>query len=536
MKNSKEISIGLTRKDIEILKAIGVNEHILNFINSDGKLHLVRSPAGSGKTRTALAYSYLLAIKGFRVAIFYRTISEIEHAMRIIKEMEDTVKTFRESRILVIPLVGKEKMCLFTPNEKDLLKWWCTILSCYFLKKRRSRDLESNLREITFSSINMYYEMAKSLDLCPYFAYQELAKKADIVLATHAYFIDSNQFEKIGQVDVVIIDEAHNIFITKTGEISKNDFIGGEKILEMFSPTTNRDDMIAKSLWETGDKKLAVKYAKYKNFIEAEGIKIEIGNKIVKILPPKMLYSRRLEKVGKIIATSGTLYPMNLFKKILEGNEFESKVLIIKGLIEGHMKRLIIGFKTGLTTKKTERTLKTFKRYSDLVKIINLEIGEPVLVFTPNKTIAEKISEITNGIYIESEKDVIGLHMRGGCDHVIYVTYARSPISEGIDLKLDPCNPRVIIMIGLPYPNIDYETRKILELYEDYYSLRRGSLVNAYRTTEMISSLIQSLGRVGRREKGAAIVIDDRLTKYELFIKIFDDLRRLIKTVKGFLK
>lgn len=484
-----------------------------------------------GKTRTALVYSYILALKGYRVVNFYRTIGEIEHALEILREIKSNIP----SDLIISPLVGKEHLCMFLPEDRGILKWWCTILSCYFLKKRKSPEFEEKIRQAVETKIRKYYELAKDMDLCPYFAYQEIAKKSNLILTVHNYFIDSRQFEKLGKIDLAIIDEAHNIFIIKTKEIEEDVFKKGREIERLFKKENERDDFIAKKLWLEGSKGMAISYSNYVEYKESEGIELEFSGKKIKILPPKSLYKKRLGEIGKIILLSGSLYPINLYNKIFGVDEFESESIIVKGLIEGKGNRKVYGLITGLSTRKRDRTRKTLNDYANIIRRINLALERPLFVFTPNKTIANELSKNLGGIYIERVADNLVYINEEECRETIYFSHARGILSEGVDLNLGTCVPEILIIVGLPYPNIELETREILYTYEKYYHLPRGSLVDAYRKSEMFSALIQAIGRVGRREKGVAIIIDDRIEKMNLGIRYLRSLKQLIKEIETFL-
>ena len=91
-------------------------------------------------------------------------------------------------------------------------------------------------------------------------------------------------------------------------------------------------------------------------------------------------------------------------------------------------------------------------------------------------------------------------------------------------------------MIGLPYPHIDKETGEILGTYEKFYNLPRGALVDAYRKSEMFSALVQTLGRVGRKEKGVAVIVDKKKKKMGLGIRYLRSIKQLIKEIEKYLK
>ena len=508
----------------------GINREIYNFLEQDADLLIIRSPAGFGKTRTALYYSLAQALKGKRVVNFYRTIEEIGYALRILTEIKR-----EKDEVLIIPLVGKEHMCRFVPDSRDLLRWWCIFLNCNFLKRRRNSDLENHLRKKVYPSIKDYYKIARDEDLCPYFFYQDLSDKAGIILTTHKYFIDDKQFEKLGQVDIAIVDEAHNIFIIKTAEIDKHSKEVGERLFNIAEDRALREDRFAKKIWFDGDKNSVLALARYVNYREADGLEIEHGEKYIKIVTPSTLYRKRKEDIDKIILMSGTMYPITLYKEIIKTENFNTKTLIQKGMINETKNRKILALTIGLTTRFKERSMDMLKKYAQVINRLNIEIEKPLIVFTPNKEMAKSLADLLKGIYIERTFENLE-KISGDCSEIIFITYMRGPLSEGVELDLGKCNPNIEIIIGLPYPMIDSETQKIFEVYSKILNLPERQLIEAYKTSEMISTLIQTAGRVGRADKGIVVIIDDRLKSLPLGIKYINNIELLIEIMNKFLQ
>ena len=51
----------------------------------------------------------------------------------------------------------------------------------------------------------------------------------------------------------------------------------------------------------------------------------------------------------------------------------------------------------------------------------------------------------------------------------------------------------------------------------------------------MFSALIQTIGRIGRKEKGFAIIVDDRILNFNLGIPVYNNLDQLVADVRSFL-
>ena len=509
---------------------LGANGEIAKIILSNNKFIVVRAPAGLGKTVTASIISLLLASEGKRVAIFVRTHAEMEHVLNVMKRLFNVIK----AKLLVIPLFGKGKMCMFTPEEQSILKWWCTISQCYFLNKRRDEALIENLTGNIYSTLNGYYELAKDNNLCPYHFYVEASKKADVVIATHNYFIEEELFEKIKPIDVAVIDEAHSLVTPNIKEISKKEYGVAEKLLLKYAG--QREDRFAKKLWEDGEKKVVSAILKFKEFEALEGIKVDVGDRYIKVRPINNLLQARMENIEKIIMMSATMYPEKFYRKIFSVDKLGGEFRVVKGLIESE-KREVLVLLSGLTTSFKKRGKETIKKYVAILKTLSKALKEPILAFTPNKKFALEISTHV-GLYIEggSLTDLKDICNRVKSKDYIFVTYARSPLSEGIELNLGNCEPRIAAILGLPYPKLGGIEKKILSLVAAQLGVGRENFINAFLLSNMLSTIVQCLGRIGRTQKGVGIIIDDRIMHLNIpKLKMFRDISTLSTYVKNYL-
>ncbi len=191
----------------------------LDFLkNSKGKIKILESPTGSGKTLVSLIYA-LEDCDNCKIVFLTRTNSQIENV-------------FRESRLLglkkVISFMGRGETCLFKkvnpemregdPEEQSRL--------CQRLVKDRMEGKEGCFYETDYD-MGWVADIMRPQDLvnlgdqfgfCPYFAQRELLKDAKVVVSTYSYllspyirerFMDwiETPMEKI----IVIFDEAHNV-------------------------------------------------------------------------------------------------------------------------------------------------------------------------------------------------------------------------------------------------------------------------------------------------------------------------------------
>ena len=469
---------------------LSLGDKIARAFMSTKNLVLIRAPAGSGKTSVAIAYLIYRAMLGERGALFLRTKREVEHALGIAKKISEKTDT----NLLIMPSPSKEDFCVMALN-KELIKYWCPISECERLSRRKYSDLEAFLRRNVFASLSEYVNLLASGKRCPYYVALGLLRKANIVFGTHSYFIRSDLFEKLGKLDIVIVDEAHELLFPKTYEGNYEVVEEGREIAHSVEEQGIALSRYIVSLGRSMDYESAKKLAEYDAYREADGADILLGKKIVKIYPPAILIRDRLRSVRKIVVMSSTLYPSNFFR-MLFAKDMEHELIVIPGLIGGRRKIIVVD--TNLSLSYRMRNEETYKAYAELIRRIYLKHREKTLVFCPSYKVAEGIAK-----HLKTKPtDKLGGDL--------VITVFRGRIAEGIDAT----GYRVAIMAGLPFPMIDMETREILKLYSGIYHIDIEALENAYSLSSMISALVQAMGRVGRREEGVIYIIDSRAKKY----------------------
>ncbi len=521
----------LTKEDWSKLRRLGVNRELARIYLSERRVSLVRAPAGIGKTKSALAVSLILAEKGYRIGFFFRTIKEIEHALSLLQDLLRRIG--KSDKLLVVPVVGKRRLCMFPPENEALIKYWCQILSCYFFTKRSDESFIDRVKAGVYQSIKDYYELAKKYDLCPYYAYSSLAKQASILLTTHVYFIDEDLYEKLGKLDVIFIDEAHNLMIIKTGEISVEDFELGKKLDTM---REGREDYFARDLWEKKKEALAVAYTRYSSYVRARGFEVKVGDKLVKFNLPANLIMNRLNDVKKIILTSASLYPTSLFNNLFLKDVDSSEKIVLPGMLKGTTLRRMIGLSVGLTTSYKKRNKAILNGYIRLLNLLRSKTGKNMIVFAPSKEIAKEIVRgLSNSLLVEDSESV-DLGSLKDCEKAIFVSYMRGSLAEGVELNFGYCSPKILVVVGLPYPAVTREMIEILKFYSDELGISFNDLLDAYHLSNMVSALVQAAGRVGRREKGIVLVVDDRLKNLSfLGLPVVNNINKLVSIINGYL-
>ncbi len=455
---------------------------------SHKKLILIRAPAGMGKTSVAAAYLVSKAIIGARGAIFLRTRSEVEHTLKILGNIIERM----DSDLLVVPTPSKQDFCVVRPGV-PLIKYWCPASDCDRMRRRQYSDVEQLLRGKVYTDFDSYLRIMSTGRRCPYQICQELLGRADIIVGTHPYFIHPDLFKRMGKLDLVLIDEAHNLIGITTYEGDQRCVEEGKIVAEEALENGYPIHKYVVRLWRSGDTERAKVLAEYDAYKNEPGIDVRIDGKILRILPPIRLIRERLEEVDKIILMSSTLYPSSFFQKIF-ADKIDHEIVIIPGLLKSP-KRKIIVMDTELTTARYRRNEETFRRYALEISRIYRKLKTKIIVFCPSYEVAEGIAKHLN-IKVTNEP-------RGE----IVITVFRGRISEGVDI---PDEYRVAIMAGLPYPRLTKKDEKIIEIYSREYGIDKRSLRHAMVTSSMISALIQAAGRVGRKNQGLVIILDAR--------------------------
>lgn len=212
---------------------------------------------------------------------------------------------------------------------------------------------------------------------------------------------------------------------------------------------------------------------------------------------------------------SGTLLPLNMYKEIL-GLPKKTETLELVSPFKKENKLNLIIPKT--STKYTERNDKNFKEIATIIsKITNSITGNSAIFFpsyklrddvymhlnslskktafleVPNMSTTEK-SDFLNNFKKYSQIGAILLGVSGGS------------FSEGIDLPGDLL--KCVIVVGLPLPKPDLETKTIISYYNNLFGKGwdYGYVFPAFNKT------LQSAGRCIRSEtdKGVIVFLDER--------------------------
>ena len=496
-------------------------QELVKAFLSQEKVNFIRASPGTGKTYAAVAFSLWRALNNDRIAIFMRTRNEINHALEISNRLSRSLLSRNINPPLIVPVGGKETLCRFPPENPAIIKWWCQIIRCEYISRRRSSRLRQLILEQRPSNLREYFILAREENVCPYFAYQELCASSPIVLATHPYFIRDEFYERIGNRDILIVDEAHNLLKIITGRIKIQAFEEAKRILKHLGENIPSN---IRRLWSLNQKEEAIVLSQYESYLESTGFQVRVGEEFLKIQTPLNLLKRRLLSARQIFLISSTLYPSGLYKTLFS-QKIPSRTHIIPGLFKNTEKRYIAVLKIGLSSKIEYRTKRSYQKYAKTIEMIINQINKPTIIVTPSYNFAEELSELLDLDIVRDDSNIL--------DNVI-ITVARGRLAEGVDVKIGERVPEILVIAGLPYPERNEEILKIIRFYSKYYDIKFSKLLKMIETSEMISGLLQAAGRVGRQKKGAVVIIDDRLPLLGLKIPVYTTLGSLIKALKNF--
>jgi len=508
----------------EIIDVIrdNVDKELLSAFETKARVTFIRAKAGAGKTYLSVAYALYRASEGDKIAIFVRTRSEINQVLRIASEIRSRLGARASELPTITPITGKEALCRFPPENNTVIKWWCRIIDCEFLNNKINNDYRELIQNRQLSSIKDYFIQARDMHLCPYFALQLTANENKAIVTTHPYLINNELFERLGEREILIIDEAHNLLKPVTARINERELNRSRTDLD-----DNEIQNMIINLWRRNQKIRAMRVSRLWNFINSPGKLIRINEECIKVLPPDELIRERAREAREIFIISSTLYPINLYKKLFAKN-IDAEIRIIPGFLENTKTRTHAVLKIGLTSRYEERSEKTYKLYAKAINDIVNELKKTTLVFVPSKDFAKNLSKELKWNVVLDENDLYQVET----EHIISVM--GSKISEGVDIYISGKEPELLIIAGLPYPRRDREYLGIINLYKMHYGIDAGTLLKIIEISEMLSRLIQTAGRVGRRKKGAVIIIDDRITNIPIKIPAYSSLRKLINDLKKF--
>ena len=550
---------------------------------------LWQAPTGFGKTIVSLTsmIPFLLDNKHplQKIIFFVRTKTQVFRILDECNKLTDSLSKlteFSNRTIRSLPLIGKEELCVH-PQKVNVKNIDCQIMQCpkvnYKLKEKKyyntlmEQFYYENPRK-TKDYIKIVENSEKFQNHCPYIVMKKLLYDSDIIITTHAFFIQSSLFKYLKETIFrdktmvgVIIDEVHNIKPSRNAELLPKkiktildmeiDFMSRDFLNKLYEYIKSNEGYIKPYIKEEDywmverlqtDCNLLLKTAwKYQveikaladiiAFFDAVGDLWFIDKKVIDTIDPeRKIFSkilvrmvpfpqtifRHFKGVSRCIAMSGTIEPMELFKKYLN---LEEKFHILKVPVDKQNIRHFIFTNPKLTSKFKNRSSSLFSALAHIIKEFHQTNPHHTLVFNTSKSFTKTIGKfvkdlkLTSNLYVEgtSAYNQSLLEELKSLSHELVFATMGGVFSEGVEIK-DPKTGQskitLIIITGIPHPPPNLENKLLNVLYKGVYGKKFAKVYLEY--LPMYQLIQQAVGRGIRSYESdycAVISIDYRLAQ-----------------------
>ncbi|KAM0877027.1 hypothetical protein ACQ4PT_035806 [Festuca glaucescens] len=327
----------------------------------------------------------------------------------------------------------------------------------------------------------------------------------------------------------------------------------------------------------------------FQRFIQREGISATEPRCVMSLwcLNPAVVFQDIADLTQSVILTSGTLTPMGSFASEL-GVQFDA-CMEAPHVIDADSQVFASVLSSGPTTHRLNASYKTADAYSfqdelgasieeicrivpggalvffpsykllDKLKVRWTQTGQwarlnaqkPVFVEPRGST--EELEPVLNGYYNAILGKVPLKKGRGGAKQIVknrvrkntqqesakggaaFLAVCRGKVSEGIDFSDD--NARVVVIVGIPFPNINDVQVKLKKRYNDSYKSSKNLLSGSeWYCHQAFRALNQAAGRCIRHkfDYGGIILIDERYQEERNLVHISKWLKNSIKLYSSF--
>ncbi|KAF1769617.1 hypothetical protein GCK72_001434 [Caenorhabditis remanei] len=285
-------------------------------------------------------------------------------------------------------------------------------------------------------------------------------------------------------------------------------------------------------------------------------------------MSPALSFYDAFSETRSIILASGTLCPMDTlktelgmeFKQQVEGDQVISPDNIFAAVIPfgPHGNRITCTFRN-----TSDPSSPFYEEIASIIKYVCMHVPAGILCFLPSYRVLEQLKTCMlrnhSMKHIQTKKVVLfeprksseltavmdefdsaifnptnfGESINGALMFAVF----RGKVSEGIDFADD--RARVVISVGIPYPNAMDDQVNAKKSYNDQNSKDLGILTgDEWYTTQAYRALNQALGRCLRHKNdwGAMLLIDDRLERQTEKIMTGATSARVSKWIRAQLK
>lgn len=539
----------------------------------------VQAPTGVGKTMSTVFPAVRACGEGLGSKIFYLTAKTIA---RTVAEEAFSVLKSRGLAFRSLTVTAREKMCLL--EEPDCSPAACPRARGHY--DRINDAVYEMLTEQKDFRREEILEQSGKWQVCPYELELELAAWMDAVICDYNYVFDPDvklrRFFGEGSPRedyIFLIDEAHNLAERGremySAEVCKEDFLemkkkvrACSKKLERALERCNHQMLLYKRecgtikrlesagafalqaagllgeleefLQEQEDgplrKDLLEFYFRVRAFAAVYeladdsyiiyGRHTEDGRFLLKLccVNPAANLQSCLDRGRSAVFFSGTLLPVNYYKKLLSGRGEEDYAVYIPSPFPAENRRLFIG--RDVSSRYKRRGPEEYRKIAAYIRTFTEARQGNYMVFFPSYQMMERVEEIYRAEYAgreteclcqspsmrEDEREQFLEAFREGREKTLVGFCVMGGIfAEGIDLTGEKLIGAAVVGTGLPMVSGERE------LLRGFYDEKgENGFDYAYRFPGM-NKVLQSAGRVIRttRDRGVILLLDDRFCSRE---------------------
>ncbi len=243
-----------------------------------------------------------------------------------------------------------------------------------------------------------------------------------------------------------------------------------------------------------------------------------------KNLDPSLATQEMIASAHSVIAMSGTLVPLEMYRDLLG---FERERTMERAYKSPFPKRNRLNLVyTGVTTRYSKRNQEEFKKIGKKISEILPEIPGNVAVFFPSYEVLHGVRpyiETNRQVLVQKESskpeetnEILSLFKRMKDEGALLLAVAGGSLAEGVDY---PGKELVgVIIVGIPLNEYDLETKALI----DYYEYKFGAGWTYGYLYPAMSRAIQAAGRLIRNENdiGVVVFMDERY-KWKNYRRMF---------------
>ncbi len=538
----------------------------------------IQAPTGAGKTVTTLFPAVKAVGEGLGDKIFYLTAKTITATVA-----KETFALFQKQglRAKTVQITAKEKLCL----TQDMA---CNPDACPYAKGHYDRVNDAVyelLHQADLFTRDVILQQAQARMVCPFELCLDTASWVDHIICDYNYVFDPRVYlkrffaEGVRGSYLFLVDEAHNLVERGremySAALYKEDFLAAKALVKTYSRklagmlqkanqillgykrecvqiqyhkdisafvtallglTVEFDKFFQQFREFQGRDTVLELYYRVRSFLDTVEVldenyvvysEHEDGRFKIKLfcVDPSVNLQRRLDKGRSTVFFSGTLLPIQYYKKLLSTCE-DNYAVYAQTVFCPQQKLLLIS--SDVTSRYTRRTQAEYQRMAGYIYQTGLQKTGNYIVFFPSYKMMDDVYQVFLENQGQGQCQMDCIVQKSGMKEAdreaflaeFSVERTRSMIAfcvmggifgEGIDLKEQQLIGAVVVGTGLP------QVGNEREILRQFYDKRSGNGFDfAYRYPGM-NKVLQAAGRVIRTvsDTGVIVLLDDRFLQKE---------------------